>query len=110
MTDDTAAPDARVTTSSVPLPAREDFLRRVLSSIDDHFVMLDREWRYVYLNERMLQDSGQTAEEMTGRVVWDVHPGRVGRDYETTARRAVAEQRPERVTFHYAPSDKWFEV
>ena len=34
----------------------------------------------------------------------------VGTEYETVARRAMADQRPERVTFHYPPRDRWFEV
>jgi PAS domain S-box-containing protein len=46
----------------------------VLESIQDGFVFLDREMRYVYANEAALGLLRKSREEIYGRYVWDVFP------------------------------------
>lgn len=85
-------------------------LERVITAIDDHFVILDRDWHYVYTNQRMLDVAQMSRSDVIGRVVWETFPALVGTDFETAARRALADQRPARCVFHYPPRDRWFEA
>jgi len=45
----------------------------VLEAIAEGFVTFDREWRYGYVNRVAAQLLGQQAEDLVGRVMWDVH-------------------------------------
>ncbi len=46
----------------------------VLEAIADGFVTFDREWRYGYVNRVAAELVGRQAEDLIGRVVWDVYP------------------------------------
>ncbi|HWQ34304.1 MAG TPA: ATP-binding protein [Blastocatellia bacterium] len=88
--------------------AREQ-LERVLASINDQFIVLDREWRYVYVNERVVQTTGRRREDLLGRKIWELFPDTVGTAFYHELHRAAAEQQPARFEFHYSPWDRWFE-
>jgi PAS domain S-box-containing protein len=84
-------------------------LAMVLGTINDQLVMLDREWRYTYVNDRALEATGRRLDELLGRILWDLYPGLLGTEFERAARTALAEQRPAHVEFYYAPRSNWLE-
>src|SRR2546430_8472957 len=43
-----------------------------LASISDAFSVLDRDWRYTYVNKRVLELRGKQRQEMIGHVIWDI--------------------------------------
>jgi PAS domain S-box-containing protein len=45
-----------------------------LSSLADGFVILDREWRYIYVNTAAARMLGKTTEELLGHLVWEALP------------------------------------
>jgi PAS domain S-box-containing protein len=66
----------------------------ILASISDAFVAYDREWRFVYINERareVFSSAGRT-EDLIGKVLWEVFPDLAGSRTEAEMRRAAAEQ------------------
>ena len=75
----------------------ERFTREILESIDDPFVVHDSEWRFRYINARAAQvfgASGHSAEQLIGRVVWDVYPEAVGTELERGMRRSATQRIP----------------
>mgnify|MGYP001627189922 CR=1 FL=1 len=85
-------------------------LTTTLESMTDAFYILDRQWRFVFLNpqaERLLQ---RRREELLNREVWLEFPEAVGRSFEREYRRAMTSGHS--VTFEefYPSLNTWFEV
>ena len=55
-------------------------LGSILESITDGFIILDRDFRYVYINDVAAAVAGASASEFAGRSLWDVFP-----EFATTA-------------------------
>lgn len=87
----------------------EQRLSAVLASVDDHLFSLDREWRYVYANDRAAAFVGRPKEEILGQRLWDLFPDAVGNPFYEEAHRAVALRQPARFEVFYAPVGRWFE-
>jgi PAS domain S-box-containing protein len=54
--------------------AETERLRRMLGSITDGLLVLDRTWRYTFVSERAAQIIGARREDLLGRCVWDLFP------------------------------------
>jgi PAS domain S-box-containing protein len=92
------------------LQAARQQIEQTMSSMTDAFVVLDREWRYTYINDRGVEISQRTRDELLGEKLWDVFPADIG----TVAYRELSRAMKERVAVHfenYSPSLKgWFQV
>ena len=85
-------------------------LSRTLEAIADGFYVLDREWRFTYVNhegERMLRRS---RSELLGRNVWEEFPEAVGSVFDAEYHRAVETGEPVAFETYYAPLDVWVVV
>lgn len=78
----------------------------VLELMSDGYLALDRDWRYTYLNPVALRVLGRRAEDLLGRVIWDVYPDTVER-FGAHYRRAMDEQVEVDFEEFYAPLDLW---
>src|SRR5206468_9611483 len=61
------------------------FVRGILESIADPFVVQDDDWRFRYINAKaaeILGQSGHAPSDLIGRVVWEVYPQLVGTEME----------------------------
>ena len=82
----------------------------VLRSIADAFYLLDREWRFTYVNdaaERLLQT---TREALLGHTLWEKFPGVVGSPFEGPYREAMATGRHTTAEAYFPPLATWFDV
>ena len=84
-------------------------LESVLAGINDQFIVLDREWRYTFINDQVVEVTGKQKQELLGKSIWDVFPDLVGSSFDTQLHRAVAEQTVVRVELFYPPLQRWFE-
>src|SRR3954451_22519956 len=75
---------------------------RILDSIADGLVILDREWLYTYVNADAARIFGHPRSELLGRCVWDLFPFIVGTEMERQMRRAA----DERVTCEFQGNDE----
>ena len=85
-------------------------LGRTLEAIADGFYVLDREWRFTYVNqegERMLR---RPRSELLGRIVWEEYPDAVGGIFDIEYHRAVETGQPVAFETYYAPLDVWVVV
>lgn len=82
----------------------------ILASISDAVSALDREWRYVYANDKAAEYAGTSKELMIGRNVWELYPESVATIFEASARRALATGKPEYFERFSERWQCWFET
>lgn len=81
----------------------------VLETMTDGFVMLGRDWRYVYMNRRAGELFNRAPELMIGKMIWDEFPEGVGQPFYHAYQRVMHERVALQIEDHYAPWDRWFE-
>jgi PAS domain S-box-containing protein len=88
-------------------------ITNILESISDAFVVLDREWRFTYVNpqaEYIVRPPHRSREQLLGSNFWEDFPDLVGTPLETNFRRAVAEKVKVDFEIFYPPLDSWFHI
>lgn len=85
-------------------------LDAALERISDGFMILDREWRYQYVNRAAEEYIGMPREQLLGQVLWELFPGAVGSDLEREFRRAAAGTEPVEVEFLGPVKKRWVSV
>jgi PAS domain S-box-containing protein len=80
----------------------------ILESITDAFSAFDRDWRFVYVNERAVQLLGKPREALIGRVVWELFPDGMRLEDREIFLRAMAERVPVIHDVFAPPSGKWY--
>ncbi|HEX8821617.1 MAG TPA: PAS domain S-box protein [Archangium sp.] len=88
----------------------EQRVLRMLESISDAFVALDRAWRYTYVNHRAEELAHRSREEMLGRTPVEVFPGFKGSRSEQGFREAFTEQRAVHFEEHNPSRETWVEM
>ena len=82
----------------------------VLERISDGVFVLDREWRFLYINSAGAHLIERTVESLVGRVIWDEFPEIVGTHVEDEYRRAMHLQKPTDFNNYYEPLSRWYNV
>jgi PAS domain S-box-containing protein len=102
--------EERVTERTDALRVADKQLRDMMGSISDGLLMLDRDWRFTYANERGARVVGVPVERLLGTCVWDLSAPMLS----ATAREAVLQAMASRQTvtfeeFFAAPVDRWLQ-
>lgn len=84
-------------------------LTTTFESITDAFVMLDRNWKYVYLNAQAEALIQKPRERLIGKTIWKTLPFLAGSRLEQELRRAVDGNTPVEFEDHYSISNAWIE-
>ncbi len=79
-----------------------------LGAIEDHFAILDREFRYVFVNAKAAETLGRPAEELIGHRIWDLFPEAIGNQFYEELHRAASARVPIHSEHYYPPFDRWF--
>ncbi|MET0857737.1 MAG: PAS domain S-box protein, partial [Telluria sp.] len=98
-----------LTQSGAPLRSISRKLLDTLESLTDAFYMLDRDWRFTYLNaqaERLLQ---RPRAALLGNDLWKEFPELRGSRSETEFRQAMEQHRPSAFEEIDLPSNAWKE-
>lgn len=93
----------------IEVQTAKDSLEKVLARIADQFLALDHEWRYTYVNDRVIEVTGMTREALLGQCLWDLFPTLVGSSFYTEVHRAVANQTSVQFEYFYPEWNRWFE-
>jgi PAS domain S-box-containing protein len=85
-------------------------MESILNSVSDTFILFDRRWRYLYLNDAAVRATGRPLEEILGRTLWELFPEVVGSELDRQFRRAMDES--VHVEFHFLQPgfDRWWEI
>src|SRR5205809_685204 len=81
-----------------------------LASISDAFSVIDRDWRYTYVNKRVLELTGKRKEELIGHVIWEIFPEAVGAEFYQRCHRAMETQQPDHFQVFYKPWGRWVDT
>lgn len=85
-------------------------IRRILESITDGFMAIDREWRVVHANEPAARLAGITPAELIGSNLWDRFPEARHSEFYGPLVQALSENEPVEFVAYYPPLDGWFAV
>ncbi len=84
-------------------------LATILENIDDGFFSLDKNWRFVYINDKAARNVGYEPEDLVGRNIWDYFPKIAKTNAETQYHRAMAERKTLLFQEHGVLTDRWYE-
>jgi PAS domain S-box-containing protein len=82
----------------------------VLASIADAFYLLDREWRFTYVNEAAEPLLQTSSGELLGRTLWEAFPGVTGSVFEGAYREAMTRGHVTSVEAYFDPLATWLDV
>jgi PAS domain S-box-containing protein len=88
-------------------------ITNILESISDAFIVLDKEWRFTYVNpraEEIFLPLGKSRANLLGKIYWLEFQDLVGTLLEENFRRAVAANVKVEFEIFYAPLNSWFHV
>ncbi|UWZ82381.1 ATP-binding protein [Occallatibacter riparius] len=90
--------------------ASENRAREVLERTTDAVFVLDRDWRFTYLNPNAVELIAN-GRDLIGKTVWSEFPGAVGSEFWHQYHRVMLENVSVDFQEYYPePLDKWFEV
>jgi PAS domain S-box-containing protein len=89
-----------------------DRIDSILNSVSDTFILFDRQWRYLYLNEAAVRATGRPLKEILGHVLWELFPRVVGTELDRQFHRAMNDRVHVEFDFHFlqAGIDQWWEI
>jgi PAS domain S-box-containing protein len=90
-------------------PPRGLSLKTVLESTTDSVFVLDRDWRFAYLNARAKARIAG-GRELLGQAIWDVFPEARETAFLPTYRKAMDEGLPASCEAFFRPLEAWFEA
>jgi PAS domain S-box-containing protein len=105
--------NAELEGANAKLMASEERFRSTLERMLEGCQILDRDWRYIYVNEAAARHGRRTRGELVGRTMFESYPGFESGEAFGTLRRCMDERTTARVEteFTYADGSKaWFEL
>ena len=87
-----------------------DRAETILTSISDGFMVIDRDWRYTYVNAAAQRMMRRTSAELIGKNRWEAFPEEPGSILEENYRRAMTEQTAIIFERYYEPYGRWYEL
>jgi PAS domain S-box-containing protein len=85
-------------------------IEQILATMTDGFAILDRDWRYVYVNVRGAEIARHPAHELLGKKLWDLFPEEVGGASYRQLQKAMQQNVPVHYETFYEKFGRWFEV
>jgi PAS domain S-box-containing protein len=82
----------------------------VLASIADAFYLLDRDWRFTYVNDAAEPLLHTTRDKLLGRTLWEAFPEVAGSEFEAPYREAMDTGRATSAEAYFEPLGTWFDV
>jgi PAS domain S-box-containing protein len=88
----------------------ENQLQKTMERVSDGIISLDKEWRYIFINEAAMQDHPTGSKDVLGRIIWEIHPELKKTVFWEKSQEAVEKEKT--ITFEnfYEPLNKWFNI
>lgn len=91
------------------LAESESRLNLILTSINDGFFTLDKDYRYSYINDQAARMVGRkSGAELTGKILWEEFPEAVNTDYYNYYHEAMDKKVVVHFESYYEPLNKWY--
>jgi len=82
----------------------------ILASISDGFLALDAGYRFTYVNAAAERLMRRSAQELLGKVYWEVYPTMLGTHIETSFSKAIDERIGSDFESFHPPTRRWFHI
>jgi PAS domain S-box-containing protein len=84
-------------------------LDRIMSDLPNGFATFDREWRYTYANNQLLEIFKLSHAEVIGKRAWEVFPHQVSVDFFDLLNHAMNDRVEAQFEYYYELVDLWVE-
>ena len=101
---------ARYLAARHALDTTERRIVQALESTSDAVFILDRDWRFTYLNAHAARVLRHDASYLLGRNLWEEFPAARGTEFERAYRATMQQGPAEGFEARYEPLDAWFDV
>ena len=81
----------------------------LFDSLDEGVYIVDKSWRYIYINNKAAAIQARSREELLGKHIWETHPEAVESTSFAYAQRAIAENTSITFEAYYPLVKTWFE-
>ena len=81
----------------------------LFDSLNEGVYIVDRAWRYIYVNNKAAEIQGKPGEELLGKNIWELCPEAVATVSYAQAHRAVEQNTPVSHEVYYPHLETWFE-
>jgi PAS domain S-box-containing protein len=81
-----------------------------LEHISDGFVMIDRDWRFAFMNREAERQTARVRDSLLGRNLWEAYPEMLGTVFEMSYRRAMDENVTVEFEAWFEPLQSWFSI
>lgn len=85
-------------------------LRSSIENINDAFLLLDHDWRTIFLNGEAEVLLRRNTDELVGKCIWEEFPEAKENEFYRQYQEAVSSNRTVRFREYNAPLGKWFQV
>ncbi|HEY9861877.1 MAG TPA: ATP-binding protein, partial [Candidatus Obscuribacterales bacterium] len=89
--------------------AAQQSVETILSSINDGFYRLDRNWCYTYINDRNCEIVGMPRSDVLGKNIWELFPDLVDTELYANFQQSLTAQTPVQFEYFYPAWNRWFE-
>lgn len=90
--------------------AAQEKVTRILESVTDGFVAVDRQWQFTYVNAQAERLLGTTRQALTGKVLWELFPGAVGSTTYDSFQRVLSQQVPVELEVFSQRNNGWLSL
>jgi PAS domain S-box-containing protein len=87
----------------------QEQLRQLLATVNDLVLMLDRDLRLTYVNDRTVEITGLSREQIVGKRFRELFPDVAESVLERELEQAREDKAARHFDYHHAPSDRWFD-
>lgn len=87
-----------------------EFFESALSSSRDAFMVVDKNWHYIYVNDVAANMGRQPREKVLGSVLWDLHPYLKESEFYLQFLKCREQKVGVQFDYYYAPFDLWTEI
>src|SRR3954470_6248025 len=87
-----------------------DLLLQAVHGMARPLFVLDRDWRFRYINPAGARLLGRSVEQLAGRGVWEEFPAAVGGPFQVAYERVAATGQPASFEAWFEPLGTWFQV
>ena len=92
------------------LNASNHRINEILSSIQDDFYVLDRDWNFVFASKSFTSRIGKEPKDFVGNNLWEMFPKHLGTILEENYRAAMDKREVRRFELHGQYTDLWYRM
>lgn len=85
-------------------------LTGILESVSESFIAVDREWRILFANKRVLEKTGRKLADVLGKNLWEVALAAKESEFYVQYHRVMRDRVPAHFEMFYAATGAWYEV